>query len=122
MNSNTYQYINLELIYDMADGEDEFVVEIINDYFSSTANSLDHLQKAIHSEDQSNILFFAHKLKGTLKFIGADAIAEIMARIEQHCNGGFDSSKIANLFHQAAQQLSKVEAELNEVVNSIEVK
>lgn len=85
-NRSDYKYINPEYIYDLADGDNDFVVEIIGSFLESIGPNLQKLSVAITNEDKQTTVFLAHKLRGSFKFIGCNDAGETVGQIEDMIN------------------------------------
>jgi len=78
-----YNHIDLEYIFDLADGDKEFAVEIISSFLENTAPQLESLSAAIQQNDEKEIAFVTHKLKGTFRFIGCKQAGDMLEQIEK---------------------------------------
>jgi HPt (histidine-containing phosphotransfer) domain-containing protein len=116
MSSDKYQYVNIEAINDIADGDPEFIKEIIGNYFNTVSNSIQGLEEAIKEPDTEKIIFFAHKLKGSFGFIGADTLTRMAIDIETNATDTEAlQSKIADLINLS----ELVETELKAIMNTL---
>ncbi len=107
-----YKYINLEFIYDMADGEDEFVVEIVNNCLEAIGPNLQKLSEAIQAEDKQTTQFLAHKLRGSFKFIGCNDIGETVGQIEDMMKRNEPIAGALPLITTAGEKYRDIEQEL----------
>lgn len=77
-----YEHLNLEYIYELADGDDSFIKEIIDTFLTTTPKNLIKLEEAVANRNAADIVFFAHKLKGTFNFIGSTQLSDTFTIIE----------------------------------------
>ena len=120
MQRTIYQYVNYDFICDMADGDEAFILELINEYNSSITTSVEELKNAIELKNWAGVKFYAHKLKGTFKFIGADATAEIMSMLEGVAETGDVDSTAPHLLNRLMQQLAKIDGDLSRIAQTIQ--
>ncbi len=107
-----YKYINLEFIYDMADGEEEFVVEIVNNCLEAIGPNLQKLSEAIQAEDKQTTQFLAHKLRGSFKFIGCNEAGETVGQIEDLMKRNEPFTGALLLIIAAVEKYKNIEQEL----------
>jgi len=77
-----YQFFNPQVLKDITDNDDEIMLEIINEFISSSASYISDLENALAAADLKKVNFVAHKLKSALKFMGAAQQADIAQEIE----------------------------------------
>src|SRR5690349_11349021 len=82
MSSDRYEHHNPEAIEDTADGDAGFMREIIGNYLESVSDSLLGLEDAVAEGDAGRTAFFAHKLKGSFAFVGADRLQGLAGKAE----------------------------------------
>ncbi len=116
MSTDTYEHINLEAINDIADGDAEFIREIIGNYLDSVSDSLRGLEKAIKDEDAVQTAFFAHKLKGSFAFVGAERLQQLASDAE--ANPGATEMLLPAL-SEMQRNAGKAEAELQAVLAAL---
>lgn len=119
INRDAYKYINLEYIYDLADGDDEFAVEIIGTCIDTLGANMQKLMEAIDAVNKEAIIFLTHKLKGSLRFIGCNHEGALIEKIEHLAESTFTNSEIANIARIAADRLREIEKELIHFKDSI---
>lgn len=114
-----YKYINLEFIYDMADGEEEFVVEIVNNCLEAIGPNLQKLSKAIQEEDKQTTQFLAHKLRGSFKFIGCNEAGETVGQIEDMMKRNEPITGALPLITTVGEEYKDIERELELFIKEI---
>ncbi len=107
--------ISLAYLKDIADGSQEFMVEMIDIFLHQTPAYLAELEKSIENKDWSTVAEIAHKVRPTFTFIGVDQLTEIMASIEQKARSGEDLSTISKEFNEVKPLLRRVFEKLAEL-------
>lgn len=116
INGSTYEYVNLELILDLADGESDFFKELIKTYLRSLPQNIEKLQQAADANNLEDLVFFAHKLKGSINFIGTEKLNVIVGTLDAICHDGKDLEPVPALVSQIAKAAVKVYEELNDIL------
>ncbi len=111
-----YEYVDFEYLSDMADGETEFIIAMIDTYLTSIPLSIAKLGDAIDSGNKDQIIFFSHKLKGSYNFIGCLQIGKVFARIEDHCETEINIEYLREQLQQVIALSQKITAELEEIM------
>jgi HPt (histidine-containing phosphotransfer) domain-containing protein len=105
MYSLRYHFINPHSLFALANGNAEFLDQIIKMYLNDAAGYIHALEKALLESDLEQVFFQAHKIKGVFSFIGADDLTEPAGCIEQMA---FQKGSLADIKHHF--QLMKVVA------------
>lgn len=113
MSNNKYSYINPECLYELGDGEDEFVKEIIGDVLKLVPESIDMLKQATESNNEKDIIFYAHKLKGTFRFIGCNELGDLMEQVEKQDLSTEENQALVN---KMIEGYGKAEVEFNDLL------
>ncbi|WP_066510429.1 response regulator [Rufibacter sp. DG15C] len=106
------QGINLSYLEQFADGNTQFMLEIIEIFISQTPGQLEEMQEAASKSDWTEVRALAHKMKSSLALIGVEEIQELNSQIEHsalhrvHTNE-LESliAELAHLTHNVIQQL-----------------
>lgn len=117
MSSDKYEYVDLDAINDIADGDAEFLKEIINNYFATVSDSIKGLNEAINDHNEERIIFFAHKLKGSFGFVGATVLQQLVMDIE---TPSADINDIRSKFAKMMTMADKAENELKMILDSLD--
>lgn len=112
-NDGNYKFINLEYINEIADGENEFIVEIITKYIETVGPTVKKMADAVNANDAENAAFYAHKLKGSFGFVGCEDLANSASHIEQNASGQLQDTtqhleKIQKEYLLTVQELQQV--------------
>lgn len=119
-NYGTYQYVDPAYIFNMADDEEGFVMTVINTFFETVPARVQKLSEAVKANNAEDILFIAHTLKGSFRFIGSMHLADIIEQIEQAYKNKMERSNIPNLLSEALEIYNKVELELKNLLHILQ--
>lgn len=75
--------VDLSYLNDIADGNAEFIIDMIDIFIEQTPVYFEQLATAIKEKDWTATAAVAHKIKPTLAFIGVEAARQRMAEIER---------------------------------------
>jgi HPt (histidine-containing phosphotransfer) domain-containing protein len=118
IDSSNYKHINLEYISEMADGDTDFLADIITNCLESIGPNIDTLAEVAKARDAQAILFQAHKLKGSFRFIGNEEPAVVLEKIE-HAAKAEQVDGVQDMVAEVAAFYSKSEPELRDVLKQI---
>ncbi|MFM6954120.1 MAG: Hpt domain-containing protein [Sphingobacteriaceae bacterium] len=100
--------LSLAYLQDIADGNAEFMIEMMDIFLKQTPEYLVQIEQALVLEDWQTVAEIAHKIRPTFAFIGADETKEQMARIETLARSGKDLAEIAPIFKQTHSASSEL--------------
>lgn len=83
MSANKEIKIDLSYLMDVAGGNTEFIIEMIDIFIAQTPGHLEELTAAVASKEWKKIAELSHKIKPTLAFIGVESAKDSMAEIEK---------------------------------------
>ena len=95
-------------------GDPELVREILEAFIESAPSLLTAVRTAIRANDRRAFSFAAHRLRGTLLAVGAQACAARSARLEELAQGAFDVDR-------ATEEVDMLEIELEGAVSHARV-
>jgi HPt (histidine-containing phosphotransfer) domain-containing protein len=106
--------INPDRLHEVAMGDDEFMIELIDLYLQDAPAQIKALGEAVSSHDKAAVSAAAHKLKGSCGNIGAEGLAALCQQIE---NSGRASrmSELPELFDQVGREFAEVNQALHKV-------
>ncbi len=90
LTNNPSLQIDLSYLNEVADGNVEFIVEMIDIFLAQTPDTLKGLLNAIEQKNWNSISELSHKIKPTLGFIGVHSVREVMADIEMKAKKEID--------------------------------
>jgi HPt (histidine-containing phosphotransfer) domain-containing protein len=106
--------INPERLREVAMGDEEFMVELIDLYLSDAPSQLQALDRAVASQDPTAILAAAHKLKGSCGNIGAEGLFGLCHRLEA-VGAANRTQELPGLLRQVAREFGEVHAALHNI-------
>lgn len=75
--------VNLEYLYTITEGNEEFIEDILGTFFSKVAYELEDLLKHCRNRNFEELRFVAHKLKSSFNIIQFDKVVELLNEIDQ---------------------------------------
>lgn len=111
---NRYQYIDLDYITEMADGDVVFVIEMINDYKTKIPEYIADLNKAASDKNTDEVKFYAHKLASSFMMMGAKQLNEIAVKIEHNIKGSMAIEQLLAELRKMDELFMNVRKELDE--------
>jgi len=111
--------IDLSYLEEIANGNTDFIVEMIDLFLQQAPESLAAIQGKIEKKDFQAAGSMAHKLKPTFAMIGVLAGRELAERIEKSARGAFELQMLPELVDElktisimAVQKLNRRKLEL----------
>jgi HPt (histidine-containing phosphotransfer) domain-containing protein len=106
--------INPDRLQEVAMGDDEFLIELIDLYLQDAPAQLEALGEAVSSQDKVAVSAAAHKLKGSCGNIGAEGLAALCQQIESSGKAS-RIGELPKLFDQVAREFVEVNQALHDV-------
>ena len=75
--------IDMEEIMEIMDNDTELIRECFDDFINEYPRVIENIQNAISSGDSKSLDAFAHKLKGSLRYLAASKTADIAYELEK---------------------------------------
>lgn len=116
MNFDRYQYVDLDAISEIADGDAEFIKEIIGNYVTTVSDSIQGLIDAVNNTNSEKVVFFAHKLKGSFSFVGATGLRALAIEIESN---SLTVMELKTRINEMILLADKVDVELKSILDSL---
>lgn len=120
MSENNQITIDLSYLNDVAGGNTEFIVEMIDIFIAQTPGHLEELTAAVAVKEWKKIAELSHKIKPTLAFIGVDSAKDVMAEIEKDARSEENYENIALKMNEMQDVFktifSKLEAKKTELL------
>lgn len=95
--------INLEQIKALADGNTEFIRDILETFSNEAPSMLNELHAKHAEADLAGLAFYAHKLKSNLRLLNLTQAAEAADNIEAHAKASSEYDYEAGLATMKAQ-------------------
>lgn len=105
--SNAFK-VDLSYLNDIAGGNVEFVIDMIDIFLEQTPGYFEQLGAAIEQQDWKAIGDMAHKIKPTLAFVGAEDLRVKMQTMETNARGLANLDTIPGSFEEINQTCEKI--------------
>lgn len=112
VSNNTYQFINLDYLELMSDGDDSMkkvLLEMLIEELPDEIVKMRSLQEAANWDDLCSA---SHKMKSTLSYVGNEIMTESNKVIEHSTKDSTDLENISSLMDTLETNLDRVMAEL----------
>lgn len=86
--STNYQFINLDYLDLMSDGDEEMKATMIDMLLEEVPEEMAKMQDLYAAQDWKELREVSHKMKSTLSFIGNDAMTQANQQIEEIAKEG----------------------------------
>lgn len=108
--------LDLSLLYEIADGSSEFMVDSIDMFLQQTPESIQQVEEAIDAKDWPTAGSAAHKMKSTLGFFGMLESQALIQQIELSCKSGNpDEAELSIKFNQVKANIADNIEKLNAI-------
>jgi HPt (histidine-containing phosphotransfer) domain-containing protein len=98
----------------ICDGDEAFARELAVSFLESAARSLSGIELAIRGGDATNLMAEAHGLKGASRTIGAEALANCSAFLEDSARKG-DLSGVDRMFERLLHEWDAIRVALEQL-------
>jgi HPt (histidine-containing phosphotransfer) domain-containing protein len=75
--------INMEELFEIMDDDNELIKECFAEFISSAPAMLERVKNAVESEDAQGLQSYAHKIKGSLRYLAAERAADLAYDLEK---------------------------------------
>ncbi|PJB13610.1 MAG: Hpt domain-containing protein [Flavobacteriales bacterium CG_4_9_14_3_um_filter_40_17] len=105
--------INYKLyrIREMAEGDEDFVKELVSAFLQEIPEDMFHLKEAVLEFNNTQIKYYAHKMKPTIDLFETGLLEDII-ELEKMGNSTGNNSEIQTIFLKVITQLELVIAEM----------
>jgi len=114
-----YIYIDAGNLLEIADGEREFMEEIILYYIDNCVAYFMEFENAIIANDYEKALFEVHKIKGLFKIISCEPLVVLSEKVEQMCVDKATTELILDTFKEVKTVSDKAEHELKLLIGGV---
>jgi len=120
MGATDVRVLNSEMLLERVDGDRELAKELVKVFFQEAPNLLRAIREGLQGADAGSVGKAAHRLKGTLSTLGADAAVEPARRLEVlSWERNLELAKEA--LHELETELVRLEPELMSLAESHDV-
>ena len=117
--TDTEEDLDLSHLKQFADGNEEFMLEIIEIFISQTPEQLQEMQEAATHSDWTAVRGIAHKLKSSLALIGVQQAQELNNHIEHAALHRIETEQLAAQIAQLASMTHGVIQKLQQEVSRL---
>jgi len=93
-------YTNLTYLKELAEGSNEFMVEMIQGFFEQTPEIITAMETALKRQNWKDLSAIAHKMKPTVDFMGMQSIKEAVKTLEKNAGEQNNLNTIPELVNQ----------------------
>jgi len=111
MEVKVYNFINLDYLDMMSDGDLEMKKVMLDMLFEELPQEVSKMRQLTDASDWNELKSVAHKMKSTLSFVGCDPMTSSNSEIEAICKDG-DTAKAESLMTVLEDNLDNVMSEL----------
>jgi CheY-like chemotaxis protein len=111
--------INLENLYHISGGDEEFVRQMLVSFIDSTRKGLDDMQEAAKYGQTDSIAEFAHKMLPPCRHIGANELFNILKEIEVSIKNKLDIIVLEKLTEKALAEFEVISVRIKEQIMKI---
>lgn len=106
--------INLTYLKQIADGNDEFIVEMIEMFLKNTPGALEEMNECFKKQNWEELRLIAHRIKPSYSYMGLGDTQKLLAEIESCSDSKTNLEKIPELISNVKQSSQSAFAELEE--------
>ncbi len=118
MNKTTFD-VDMSYLNDIADGNAEFIIDMIDIFLEQTPAYFEQLSNAIREKDWKMAGDVAHKIKPTLTFMGAAEAKEQMAEIEHKARALEGVEEIEEMFINLRESCNSLYSSLEKIKQNL---
>ncbi len=111
------QKINLNNLYHISGGDNNFVRQMLTSFNYSTGRGLSEMQEAVSSGDWDSVAYLAHKMMPPCRHIGAIELYSILKKIEESISKGNSAGIVEKMTGQAKHEFEIISNLLNEHIS-----
>ncbi len=119
MNVKTYNFINLDYLEMMADGDDSMKKIMLEMLLDELPMEIEKMSGLITDSNWQELSAVSHKMKSTLAFVGNDEMTNANKDIEQITKDAGDVLRVPDLFNTLKNLYPKVTTELNQELSGL---
>ncbi len=112
VNKNGYEFINLEYMEMMSDGDESMKKVMLEMLIAELPDELQKMRAHLETVNWEELSSVSHKMKSTLAFVGNDAMTNANKEIEMITKSGSDTAKVPALMNTLEEISPKVLVEL----------
>lgn len=117
--SKNKKYTDLTYLKELAEGSNEFMLEMINSFITDTPQTLNNMDGAFAGKRWPELKVIAHTMKSTADFMGIHSIKETVRNIEKYAEAKTDIGSLPSLIAKTKFVCVKAMEELKIEIKNI---
>lgn len=117
--SKVYQYINLDYLDMMADGDNDMKKIMLGMLFEEMPLEIEKMQQLCEAKEWDELSSVSHKMKSTLSFVGNEEMTNANQALEIMAKAADEPEALPPLVNTLAEMWPKVKPELQTVHDSL---
>ncbi len=106
--------IDLQSLYHISGGDDQFVKQMIASFISTTGQLLKEMQENVNLQLWESVANLAHKILPPCRHIGAMELYNLLGKIEKECRNNVNPESVNTLTGKSIREFEDVSSLLNE--------
>jgi len=108
------KHIDLEYLKQIANGSDEFILQMITVFTEEIPGEVENLQNHLKNKDWNALRATAHKMKPSYSFMGVKELEEMVHSVEEFSSSESHMEELPGLVSNIQSITNEVIAELHE--------
>lgn len=113
----TYKYINIKHLEALAEGNNEFVMELINMFTKQVPLFAEQLDMHLANGDLVALAKLSHKIKGSAATMGFKQLVKNMKELEELANQNTQTQRYSELIDKYKQLTTEIVEELKDYIH-----
>lgn len=113
-NKHTHNHTDLTYLREIANGSNEFIVQMLKIFIEQVPHSLMRIDTALHNKDWETLRTVAHKMKPSILFVGLKEIKDDVPRLEKYAAERLNLEDIPAM-------VAKIKTICNEAISELKV-
>lgn len=106
--------IDLTYLHDLADGDQDFIHDIISMFVQDAPGMMQHMQVYFKTQNCDMLKITAHKLKSSVLTLGNQVLGEKLAKVEEACKAGAPDEE------EMGTQLKSIYLDINSMIKALQ--
>jgi CheY-like chemotaxis protein len=111
--------INLQNLYHISGGDEQFVKQMLASFIDSTKKGLNDMMDAVRSEQLDTVAELAHKMLPPARHIGASNLCKLLKNIEENAHAKAEVQAIEKIVIESLSEFDIVSGLINEHISNI---
>ncbi|NUN08384.1 MAG: PAS domain S-box protein [Ignavibacteriaceae bacterium] len=113
---SAYKFVDVAILDDTCAGDSEFAVELITNFFESTADRFAEIENALASGKMDDLVRILHKVKSPFGYLGMRQITQMLDQMEKEAGAGAPVNELNLRIAQVADIWESAKIELLDVL------